>query len=239
MSDPSAEGSKPNTDTSGSNLVLDDQSSAGDSERKKRKTPEEIADDRARSIKFMDALIGTKDNPGILRKKRKSGNEHIPIEHQRRATKWILPLERTRSLLVHDPGLGKTYTLMLVIAAMYVVHRGTKSQLKFLVSVPASCLEQWYREVTEALSISPKKVLRTNRLCHLTKETIANHTVIIVSRDTIGRAFSSCYEYVQAHHLNQQNKWVAQWDRIPNTPLHPLLETNFTVFGIDELVCAY
>ena len=208
---------------------------ASDPESKKRKSVEELADDQARSLKFMDALVGTADNPGILRKKRKSGTTHTPIEHQRRATKWILPIERTRSLLVHDPGLGKTYTLLLIIAAMFVVHRGNKSELTFLLSVPASCLEQWYIEATEALCIPAKRILRTNRLCQLTKEAIANHTLIIVSRDTIGRAFSSCYEWCTAHHLNQQHKWVSQWDRIPNTPLHPLLETKFTVFGIDEL----
>ena len=234
MADVSTDEAKPVIEETANPSAVNE-AGAGDAETKKRKTPEEIADDKARSLKFMDALVGTVDNPGILRKKRKSGTEHIPIEHQRRATKWILPMERTRSLLVHDPGLGKTYTLFLIISAMYVVHRGTKSELTFLVSVPASCLEQWFREATETLCIPPKKILRTNRLCQLTKETIASHTLIIVSRDTIGRAFSSCYEWVQAHHLNNQNKWVSQWDRIPNTPLHPLLETKFTVFGIDEL----
>lgn len=213
----------------------DDKASIQDDTTSERKIADMSSDDHARSIRFMDALTGTTDNMGILRKKRKSGPAHLALVHQRKGVKFMLPNEQKRSLLCHDPGLGKTYTLMLLMAALWVVHRGSKSELKFLISVPASCIEQWYREVTETLKIAPKLILRTNRLCNLTKEAIASHAVIIVSRDTIGRAYSSCYEYVQAHHLNQQNRWVSQWDRIANTNLHPLFETNFSLFGIDEL----
>ena len=205
------------------------------SESKKRKSPEEVADDREKSLAFMDALVGTAENPGVLRKKRKSGAEHVPIEHQRRATKWILPMERTKSLLVHDPGLGKTYTLLLIICAVYVTHRGNKSDLTFLISVPAACLEQWYREVTETLRLSETKILKTTRTKDITHEAISKYTLIIVSRDVVGRAFRECYEWVRCHHVNQQNKWVSQWDRIQGKPLHPLMEAKFSILGVDEL----
>lgn len=201
----------------------------------KRKLSTMDEDEEKRSVKFMEVLMGNIANPGILRKRRKSGIEHVPIMHQRRAVKFMLPPSQSRAMLVHDPGLGKTFTTLLLVAALHVVHRGSKSELKFLISVPASCIEQWYREVTEALLIPPKMILKTNRVCHLTKEAIAAHTLIIVSRDTVGRAFSACHEYVTAHHLNSLNRWVSAWDRIAGTDMHPLFEAKFALVAVDEL----
>ena len=56
-----------------------------------------------------------------------------------------------------------------------------------------------------------------------------------LTKETVGRAWSSCHEWVQAHHRNERNQWVSQWDRKPGVPLHPLFSAEYTLVGIDEL----
>ena len=192
------------------------------------KRPRVLTDDERTSI-FVRALVGKPGAPGILVKKK------TPCTHQRKAVKYMLPEEQNRSILVHDPGLGKTYTILLLMAAMHAIYPKNKRDLKYFISVPASCIEQWFRAVVEDLNINPKLVMHTNRLCQLTKESIAKHVIIIVSRDTVCRAYSGCHQYVTAHHLNENNKWVSQWDRIPNTELHPIYQTQFSLVAFDEL----
>lgn len=185
--------------------------------------------------KFMKVLIGKKEAIGILRERRKSGRCHVPLMHQRKAVKFMISPKQRRSVLVHDPGMGKTYTLLLLIAALYVIHPRSKSELKFLISTPTSCLDQWLQEVMQSLNIPAKFILATTKLEKLTKHNIAAHSIIIVSRETIGRAYSTCYEHVSAHHVNENNRWVSQWDRIQETDVHPLFDHKFSLFGIDEL----
>ena len=224
MSEPAAESAASAADAQAAAEV------AAPEQKANGKRPRELTDEERTTI-FVRALVGKAEAPGILRKTSKK----TPCTHQRKAVKFMLPEQQTRSILVHDPGLGKTYTVLLLIAAIHAIYRGSKRDLKYFISVPASCIEQWFRAVVEDLNIPTKLILHTNRLCQLTKENIARHAIIIVSRDTVGRAFSSCYEYVTAHHLNENNKWCSQWDRIPNTELHPIFQTRFSLFAIDEL----
>jgi hypothetical protein len=176
---------------------------------------------------FYNALLGTSTLPGLL----KPGN--VPFPHQRAFVKRVLPDAVNRMLMLHDPGTGKTFTFLLTVAAYFIIKN--RKQIKILVSVPASCMMQWKNAVIESLKISENRIIVTNQLCKLTTNDIQRGIFIIVTKETVGRAWNQCYEWVQAHHCNESGNWISQWDRRPNTDLHPLLKTNFDFFCIDEL----
>lgn len=213
--------------------------------KRTREYPAKTEDDDEEKLKrFVGALVGTTEAPGILKPKKR------PCKHQREAVKRMLKDEATRTLLVHDPGLGKTYTVLLLMAAMHAVHKGSKRELKFFISVPTSCLVQWYRAVLEDLNVSHRLIMSTNRLCDLTEENIAKNVIIIVSRDTVGRAYKTCYEYVGRNQADQpqadqlqgdqpqcdkEEKRGTGWFPIKDAKVHPLFTANFSLFAIDEL----
>lgn len=175
---------------------------------------------------------------GILRTKTRStgahqGRPNNPYKHQRVAAKEAIQLDRI--LVCHDPGLGKTFTFWLTVAAGHVMDHGR--QRKVLISVPASCLDQWLASALDSLRIPEKNIFKTNELKKLTARNIRMHDIIIVSRETLTGAFSSCYEWVTRHHQNERNNWVSAYDRIEGTPLHPIFDTTFDLFGIDEVHC--
>lgn len=180
-----------------------------------------------KTSQFTKALIGREGAPGIL----KSGK--MPYPHQRKFVKRVIAEDVRRMLMLHDPGTGKTFTFFLTVAAWHIMTRGQRQ--KVIVSVPASCLNQWYVALLEALSIPKSRVLATNRQDKLTNEALAKHDFIIVTKETIGRAFNSCHEWVQAHHRNERGNWESQWDRKPGVALHPIFTVEYTLFGIDEL----
>jgi len=191
-------------------------------------------------LQFTQALVGTQHSPGILRERarsdgRKVGRVNMPYPHQRKFVKRMINCNTRRMVMVHAPGTGKTFTFLLHAAARHITRRGKRQ--KILISVPTSCLQQWHNAVLDTLVISAKQVLVTNRAGKLTKESIAKHDVLIVTKETVGRAWSSCHEWVHAHHRNERNQWVSQWDRKPGVPLHPLFAAEYTLVGIDELHC--
>ena len=193
-----------------------------------------------RMSQFTEALIGKEHAPGILRERARAdggkvGRANMPYPHQRKFVKRMVNGDKRRLMMVHAPGTGKTFTFLLHVAARHITRRGKRQ--KVLISVPTSCLQQWNNAVLDTLDISPKRILVTNRASKLTKESIAKHDILIVTKETVGRAFSSCHEWVQAHHRNERNHWVSQWDRKPGVPLHPLFAAEYTLVGIDELHC--
>ena len=212
----------------------DDTCHVTNGKRKEREPDTVERTDDERTDMFVKALRGTPEAPGILRKRSKSDKSMTPFPHQRDAVKFMLPSNRKRSLLVHDPGLGKTYSILLLIAAIHVTHKGSKSGLKYLISAPASCIEQWFRNVVDVLSINPSLIMITNKICDLTKYNIAKHVIIIASRDIIGRAYRTCH--AKNNHLNDNNKLERRWSRIPDTDMHPLFNVSFSLVATDELV---
>jgi hypothetical protein len=200
--------------------------------------PGQMSAPEEKTTRFTNALTGKSGGPGILREhtrseKGKAGRPNKPYPHQRKCVKYMLPDEQNRTLMVHDPGTGKTFTFLLLVAAKHVIRRGARQ--KILVSAPASCLKQWTNAVLDTLHVNPNRILTTNRMRSITAEALDKHDFIIVTRDVLGRAWSSCYKWVHAHHRNERGNWVSEWDRIAGTQLHPLFTTKFSVFGVDEV----
>ena len=108
---------------------------------------------------------------------------------------------------------------------------------KVIVSAPKSCIDQWNEAVLDTLNVRSKRVLATNELRNITPRSLKKHDVIIVSRDVVASAFKHCHTWVTEHHRNERGQWCAAWDRTPGTCLHPLLDTQFSIAFIDELVC--
>lgn len=208
-------------------------------EKQEKVAKRQKVDTEAKIARFTNALVGTRENKGPFRERRLTvagivGRKNIPYEHQRRCVKWVLLENRMRAIWVHAPGTGKTFSILLFAAAKQVYNHN-KTQ-KVLISAPASCLEQWVNETINTLSIGAKRVFKVLRLSQVTEQSIASHDVIVVSRNMIGSAFSSCHQWVPQHSQNEHGHWISKWDRIPGTELHPLFRAKFSVFAIDELV---
>jgi hypothetical protein len=205
---------------------------AGDEESKKRKAEEKLT-------KFTDLLTGASNKiKGPLRERRLSvggriGRINRPFAHQRDFCKKMPLKGRSRKLMLHDPGLGKTTTFLLFVASKQTVHYN-KVQ-KTLVSVPAACIDQWYAELVNTIRISASRVVKTNKLSHITESSLQSHDFFIVSKDLIGNAFASCFEWKQMYEQNENNHWVSGWSRKADTELHPLFKTKFSILGIDEV----
>jgi hypothetical protein len=201
-----------------------------------------------KNTKFTNTLTGNtkimkKDGStvvvqGILRTKTRSnkgknGRPNNPYKHQRVAAKEAIQAKRL--LLCHDPGLGKTFTLLLIIAAMHVIDHGRRR--KVLLSAPASCLDQLLSACLDSLRIPESNILKTNELKKLNARSIRANDIIIVSRETLTGAFSTCFEWQQRHHQNERNNWCSGYGRIDGSTLHPIFEVAFDLFGIDEVHC--
>lgn len=201
--------------------------------------PTEAEADAHRTQKFVNALTGTCEGvKGILRKRTLNdvmgpGRLNWPFSHQRKCAKRALPDEQRRMLICHDPGTGKTFTFLLIVAALHTLKGGVRR--KTLVSAPSSCLMQWKNAVLDTLKVREGLILMTNKLADLTADAIDAADIVIVSRDVVGRAFSTCHEWVTRHHQNERGNWMSQWDRTPGTQLHPLLDVAFDLVGVDEV----
>jgi superfamily II DNA or RNA helicase len=195
-----------------------------------------------KTTKFTNALTGVYGGTtGILRDKTRTingrgGRPNKPYAHQRKCAKRALPDDQKRMLICHDPGLGKTFTFLLIVAGMHTLKKGVRR--KTLVSAPASVLEQWKTACLDTLRIPEKNILMTNKLDKITPASLAKHDMIIVSRDLIGRAFSKCHEWVSRHHQNERGNWMSQWDAKPGVVEHCIFSVVFDLVGYDECHCA-
>ena len=215
-------------------------------------------EDRQKTVRFMLAMTAgcEVDDPlkpgekvfvkGMMRKRRRlGGGEWVPYKEQRVAAK--LALHRDRLLLVHDAGLGKTYTAWLVAGGIWLKDGGRPEGnvfTKFFVSCPTACIEQWKNTVLDATKIPEldktkvphqQVVLATNKLDKITAHSLAAARVVIVSKDLIRRAYQTCHERVAQHHQNERGNWCAGWSRKEGTPMHPLFLAGPRLFIIDEV----
>ena len=194
-----------------------------------------------KTTKFTNALTGDCGGvTGILRTHTrtlngKGGRPNKPYAHQRKCAKRALPDDQKRMLICHDPGLGKTFTFLLIVAGMHTLKKGVRR--KTLISAPASVLEQWKTACLDTLRIPDKNILMTNKIDKITPQSLAKHDIVIVSRDLIGRAFSKCHEWVTRHHQNDRGNWLSQWDAKPGVSEHCLFRIAFDLVGFDECHC--
>jgi hypothetical protein len=160
----------------------------------------------------------------------------VPHQHQRTAAK--LALHRDRLLLVHDAGLGKTYTAMLVAGGIWLKQGGKKDgnvHTKFVVSCPTACIDQWKAAVLDATKIPEDRVLATNKLDKITARSLAAARVVIVSKDLVRRAYQTCHERTAQHHQNERGNWCAGWTRREGSRMHPLFGIEPQLLIIDEV----
>lgn len=199
----------------------------------------QISAPECRTTRFTNALTGvTGGVQGILRKKTrarkgKDGRAFRPYAHQRKCVKRALPAKETRMLVCHDPGLGKTMTFLLMVAAMHTLQRGRRR--KILLSCPKACVEQHYNAVRDTLLIPKDKIFVSTELKSFTQEAIDEHDFIITTKDLIGNAFGKCHRWETKHHQNARGNWCSAFAAIPGVPLHPLLKTKFDMVCIDEV----
>ena len=165
--------------------------------------------------KFVNALsIGTSNFAGLLRPTNLDGVLNTPYRHQMRAVRKIASRFTQFFVLNHAPGLGKTATALMAYAAECAMH---ERKCKVVISVPASCLDQWYASVLDWLNVHRSEVIVTNKLAQLTPEAMRDASVLILSKDLVANAFSSCFSYYTQHHTTVSPphgpKWRAAWDR--------------------------
>jgi hypothetical protein len=188
-----------------------------------------------RSAAFMNALTGvTAGVRGIVRRRRRGvdgekGELHMAYWHQLLAVRRAVEKGRSRLVLVHDAGTGKTFTALCSFGALYIFEGGRR--LKMLVLCPASCITQWAEEVEDTLR--GQRVLAVRRMGHLTAEALEESDVVVLSHDMARSAYTSCYQ--RERRQNEFGSWVNAWVPIPGAPLHPLLRCKFDFAVVDEV----
>lgn len=176
---------------------------------------------------------GTKGVPGILACKDESGDPLIPFMHQRQAVKKAADSSRSFMLLAHDAGTGKTATFFQLYAALELLVGGGA---RCIVTVPPSTLSQWEETAHNWLNLRHKDdvILCTNKEKLITKDLLKRVRVLVISRHLLARVYKTCFHYVSEHHKNERGHWKGEWDRIPGTELHPLLQEKWDLLGVDE-----
>ena len=136
---------------------------------------------------FTAALVnGTSTCPGILRLRNADTHEPVcPYDHQRQAVKRVYGSHATDNALViaHDPGLGKTFTAILAIAAGVVKK---KAQVACLISVPAAVITQWLDEVQCWLLLPRNKILVIEHARDCTAGRLQLANVVLVTHTMLG-----------------------------------------------------
>tara|TARA_Y100000389_G_scaffold142658_2_gene140716 strand:- start:457 stop:2529 length:2073 start_codon:yes stop_codon:yes gene_type:complete len=189
--------------------------------------------------KFVTTLInGVKNKStndttfhGIMRSHNLIGQLNCPLTHQRNVVRRIASASTTMYLVAHGMGLGKTATALMAICAEACM---LGRMPKVIISVPSATLDQWQDSVADWMRIDFKRVLCTSTLSKINESVMEQKDIFILSRDTVARAYGSCFQKYEKHHQIQTGpglRWVSQWDRIgvfegPNAmaPLHPIFE---------------
>lgn len=207
----------------------------------KTSSKEEADENASSQALFQTLTAGVRGSDGMLvegmlrRRTRKHagtrGRLNFPFRPQRRAARRAMKF--LRYVIAHDAGMGKTLTFLMVYCCMHIINNGNKQ--KMLISAPTSCLYQWHNAVLDALRIKDAEIFNTNQVHAITRRTIKDHRVLIVSKDLISRAYGECFEYVSKHSQNEAGKWVGCWVRRPNTDLHPIFTSKFDLVGVDEV----
>jgi len=162
---------------------------------------------------YMTRLVnGTSKFPGIMRARDRKKKRNHPYTHQRQAVKSFVSGQASHKgyfILGHDPGLGKTATVLQAIAALCAI---LKRMPKIIISVPSATMDQWEDAITNWLH--KVKVLSTAVSKDITRDAILHNDVILTTRDTIGNAFSSCFSKqdvtreVEGHGMRHGTEWL-------------------------------
>ena len=113
----------------------------------------------------------------------KKGKRNWPYAHQRKCAKWALQPSQTRSLICHDPGTGKTFPFMMMLA---VHHVQTATAARGGLG-PQGC-RQWYQVFLDTrIPEECMHIVKTAK--SVTKEMFAKYNVILISRNMIGNIF--------------------------------------------------
>lgn len=123
-----------------------------------------------------------------------------PMTHQLDAAAFCSSRPSVYSL-VHEPGLGKTCSTMLVYAALEAqARREGRACGRLLISSPAAVLQHWARTTTEYLRVRSREVLCTSKAGDVTAAALRNAKVIILTRDCVTNIFKRCHAWVEEHH---------------------------------------
>lgn len=168
-------------------------------------------------------ISGTHSFGGIMRSTNQAGEANRPFDHQRHAVARIVQPDTTFRVLAHDMGLGKTATALQAYCAE-AVRLGRVPKL--VVTVPSAVLGQWADTIADWVRIDSKRVLVTSNLSKVTPTALRVTDILVVSRDLLARAYATCHQRFERHHQERTDKgkmrWVAQWDRQPDRPMHPI-----------------
>lgn len=166
-----------------------------------------------------------------------------------------LPTTPNASLLaVHDVGLGKTITAIMVMAGIYKkIPNPAKN--KILIAVPKSVLNIWYKTLQSWTTIGGRVFLLTKQSdingVKLTEEErlpvkrFDNAHVVLTTPDTIKEAFKTYMEDTQAKFGNRRTQPRSETlahkrnERLRHEPVHHFFQTFYdnplSLLVIDEV----
>lgn len=212
----------------------------GRKKRYKKLNEDEKAADAKLTDEYFDTITGqTNGVTGVMRVRArkcfaKKGKRNRPYCHQRIVAKRGAADECRRLIVCHDPGTGKTFSFMLMLATRHVLDAGKRMQV--MVSAPKGLLRQWKNSFLDSLRIPEERIhIVTNAKDMTTKADFEKYDVLLVSRNLLGTIYEKSHQWVKQHHQNERGAWISAWDRIPGTEEHLLLTHKFDFFGQDEV----
>ena len=163
-----------------------------------------------------------------------------PMPHQVDAATFCASRSSVYAL-VHEPGLGKTCTTMLIYAALVrQARQDGRAAGRLLISSPAAVSLHWRKTVLDYLTIRPREVLCTSKAEEVTAAALQAARVIILTRDCLTNIFRKCHAWVDEHHTipmpsGAGRRWVGGWAARGATPLFAFLAAEgLELMSIDE-----
>ena len=183
---------------------------------------------------FFSSLLAA--NGGLVRDDR----PFDPMAHQLDAATFCSSRPSIYAL-VHEPGLGKTCTTMLIYAALERLARQQNRPVgRLLISSPAAVCMHWRKTVLDYLTIKPCEVLLTSKADEVTAAALRAARVLILTRDCLTNIFRKCHVWVEQHHQipmpnGMGQRWVGGWTARGEAPLFSFLAAEgLELMTIDE-----
>ena len=174
-----------------------------------------------------------------------SGNPLVLFPHQKEAvSKLMLHLLRKKgdaawAALLHDPGLGKTVTILTLWAKLNTLKVAkTGKPVRMIISCPAATLRSvWESHIYTWLKIAKERVLVVDSLAALCKhKDVKGFDIIIITRNLVASAFTKTWAWDKhgVSYLDRLGRERYKGGWVKTRPKNILFDNSYDLVVIDE-----